>query len=34
MDRALVEQLVAQRLGFALRQPVAVVKLRNEGRCD
>jgi hypothetical protein len=29
---ALVEQLVAQRLRFGLRQPVAVVELLNQGR--
>src|SRR5262249_30356824 len=32
VDGALVVELVAQRLGFVLRQPVAVVELPDQGR--
>src|SRR5262245_18417295 len=34
MDGALVEQLVAQRLRFALRQPVSVVQLLQQRGLD
>ena len=32
MNGTLIEQLVAQRFGFVLRQPVAIVELLDQGR--